>query len=152
MSPAAVGRRWRHGVVRRLPVALMEYPFECFMALIGALMGTALVVGATRPGSLFAVLPTVAVVAYSVAAIAGAVTVTIGLVPRRKNPIPMAIGLRLIAVLLGVYGVAVVGYSGFEAAGFAGIFFVGISALAGFRSMWLRAQAEASLATVRREE
>lgn len=145
------GRRFRHRVVKRLPVALMEYPFESFMALIGLLLGVALGLGAVRPGSLFALLPGWLVGLYAVAAVAGSGTVLAGLAPRRKNPVPMAVGLRLVAVLLAVYGVALVAVGGFENGGMAATFFLGISALAGFRSMYLRAQAEAALAIHRGE-
>jgi len=139
---SAVTRRWRANVVRRLPVALMVYPFECFMALVGILLGAALLLGAVRPGSLFTLLPTPAVLAYAVSSLLGAGTVLGGLVA--KAPIFMAVGLRLLALLLLVYAVAVVRVSGIETGGVAALFFGGISVLAGFRAFYLRAEAEAA--------
>lgn len=135
-------RRWRATVVRRLPVALMVYPFECFMALLGGLLGLSLLGGSIKPDSLFFVLPAYAVLVYAVSAVLGAATVALGLA--KKAPIFMAVGLRLIALLIGLYGVAVVGYVGWRAGGFAALFFIGISVLAGFRAFYLRAEAEAA--------
>lgn len=133
-------RRWRANVVRRLPVALMVYPFECFIALLGLVLGASLLLGSIRPGSLFATLPPVAVAVYAVASVLGSGTVIAGLV--HKIPLIMAVGLRLIAVLMTVYTVALVSTAGWKSAGFAAIFFGGIATLAGFRAFYLRAEAD----------
>lgn len=148
---AANGRRWRQRVVRRLPVALMEYPFETFMALLGLLVGAALLFGTIRPGSLFEALPFPAIMTYAVATAAGAGTVLAGLIPARKHPIPMAIGLRLLAALFLAYGGAILYFAGVSVGGMSGFAFVGLSALAGFRSMYLRAQAETAALLIHRE-
>ena len=144
----ATGRRWRAGVVRHLPVALVVYPFECITALVCALMGAALLTGAFRPESLFALLPTAVVIVYGLAALLGAGTTALGVA--RRNDFVTSLGLRLMAMVLGVYGVAVVGFGGWESAGFAGVFFMAKALTAFLRGLYLRAEADVR-AIVRKE-
>lgn len=133
-------RRWRAGIVRRLPASLVIYPFECMTALVSGIMGFALLTGSVRPDSLFSVLPLALVVVYGVAALLGAGTTAFGVA--RRNPFVIALGLRLMAMVLGVYGIAVIGYSGWKAAGFAGVFFIAKALTSLLRSLWLRAEAD----------
>lgn len=123
----------------------MEYPFECFASILGLLLGITLILGSIRPESLFTLLPPLALLAYAVGSLAGAGTIFAGLVTRHKNPVLMAVGLRLIALLIGLYGVGVIAYSGWAQGGMAAIFFIGIALLAAFRSIYLRTNAEVSL-------
>jgi len=145
------GRSWRAAVVRRLPVALMEYAFECFAAILGALLGAFLLIGVFKPGSLFFGLPIGGVRVYAASSLLAAGTIFAGLVCRPANPVLMAVGLRLFGCVLTVYAVAVVWLSGIAAGGIAGLFFILLAALAGFRSLFLRASAEEAHRVARTE-
>jgi hypothetical protein len=129
----------------------MEYAFECFAALLGLLLGAFLLIGVFRPGSLFLALPLIAVRVYAVAALLGAGTVLAGIVARPCNPILMAVGLRLFAVVLVVYGAAVFFIGGVAQAGITALFFTLLALLAWLRSFYLRANAEAAYRTHRGE-
>ena len=131
------GKRWRAWVVRHLPEALVVYPFECITSLVAGIMGFALLSGSFRPDSLFAILPTLVVLIYGAAALVGSITTAHGI--RRDNSFVIALGLRLLGMVLGVYGVALIFYAGWRSAGFAAVFFIAKGLVALLRSLYLRA-------------
>lgn len=148
MTTASQGRRWRATLVRHLPASLVVYPFEIVTALVSALMGIALFAGAFRPESLFAILPAPVLAVYAGTALLGALTTAVGVFGR--NDFIASLGLRLMAVVLGVYGIAVVAYGGWASAGFAGVFFMAKALTAFLRGLYLRTEADVR-AQIRKE-
>lgn len=130
-------RSRRESIAFRLPVAVLEYPFECFTAIGALIMGVALVLGLTRPGSVAALLPAAGVTVWGASLILGGSTILIGLAGRRI-PAVMAAGLRLVSVLFLIYAVSIVYILGFRQAGLSAALFTLIGGLAAFRAFYLR--------------
>ena len=135
-----MSRGWRERIAFRLPSALVEFPFEFFIAAFSVLMGAAIVFGATRPGSIVDLLPWFGVDVWGAGLAMGGLTIAFGLA--RHLVIVTSMGLGLLAFLFPVYAIAVVAVAGVSDGLVAGGFCALLGTLSAFRSFYLRALAE----------
>lgn len=128
-------RRTRDWIAAHTPSVVTNYPFEVFVAFVGFVIGTTLLVGLASPTSLALLLPTGIYLAYATALVLGAITVAIGL--RKQHALILSSGLQLLGGSYGVYALAVVAVSG-ATAGVAFILFVGTALVCLIRALHFR--------------
>lgn len=93
-------------LLQRLPLALIEYPFEVVMAAFGLFSGPPLALGLSRPASLTKLLPEWIVTGYGLAMTAAAIALILGLRGRRYGTtVPR--GLELIGTACLCYAIAI---------------------------------------------
>lgn len=124
-------------MVRRLPVALMEYPFESFTAVLG-LLGAVAVFTAGVPGPM-GELPAIVIILFGLMLALAGGTLALGL--RRSYRLALPIGLRLLGLTIGTYAVGDV-MTGGPAHVPNALILIYIAALALSRSLYLRAATE----------
>jgi hypothetical protein len=121
------------------------------MAALAVLSGISCMLGAVRPGSLLALLPSLGVAVWGGALFLGGATIASGLI-RKTYPIRMAIGLRLVGILFVAYAVAVLIVAGLQTGGVTAAFMAMIAVLCLFRAFFLRATAETAARIGHEEE
>lgn len=107
---------WRTRVVARTPVALLEAPFEVFMAALGLIAGPIQLfgLGLTQANVLTMLLPDLFETAWAISLICAAISLIVGLRKGGTNP-PTAAGLRLMGWALMIYALAALGVAGSRA-------------------------------------
>lgn len=97
--------RWRRAILTRAPRALLEEPFEIFLALLCLLAGIPLLLGAPEPESLNRLLAPAVVKLWGIMLVIGSGAVLVGLVPRMRWV--QIKGLQLLGLAALVYAIAV---------------------------------------------
>ena len=139
MSPRRPRSR-RERIAFRLPAAILEYPFEVFVAVYAILASFVVSVGGAVPEPLAQLLPHFVVVTWGLSLGIGGASVGAGLLSGRH--IVTAMGLRLVTVALFTYLVGYVGFAWDIEALPSALLLGFIIALAGFRSFYLRTVTE----------
>lgn len=97
---------WRLRLVQRLPVALLQAPFECIVAAFALLSGTSQALGLARSVSLSQLFPPWFGQLYGAVLMLASLSLLVGL-RRGGGNSPTARGLRLCGSAVTVYGLAV---------------------------------------------
>lgn len=99
--------------LRNAPFAVIENPFELFIALLCVVAGIPYLTGTTAPGSLDALLPPVWVIVWGIQLVFGGMLVAIGLL--RRNIYIEKAGLWPLSVASLVYSVSLFEHVGLKA-------------------------------------
>lgn len=123
-------------LLQRLPLPLIEYPFEVVVSVWGLFSGPALALGFVRPESLTRLLPDWIVVAYGLAMTTAALTIALGLRARRYGTtVPR--GLELLGTACICYAIAILWNVGWRGGVPVGPLLTAVACLCWLRALYL---------------
>lgn len=123
-------------LLQRLPVSLIEHPFESLMAAWGLISGPPILLGIASPTSINSLLPPWGRLLWGVMLTVGACTIAWGL--RRHRPASTVVrGLRLLGAACLIYALAILTVVGLADGIPGGPLLTAIGALCYLRAWWL---------------